>query len=235
MASNRLKFITSAAAALALLCFAVFALAPSTAWLGRTVIDQPYDDDSYLYTGTLKSGKFYGYGKIAFADGTRYEGGFFDGRFHGVGFFYSDEWSFEGVFEHGEPVRGVLRGEEEIVFDENSYALAERWSYIGALGSKGQRGKGVFFFEDGAIYEGECADGLAQGQGMYTDGGGHVLYVGAWQAGLYEGEGEYNAPDGSFNYKGSFRAGKFEGMGTVTTREGELISGTWKSGWRVKK
>jgi len=229
----RKSVIVGCFCALALLCFAVFALVPSTAWSGRTVIDQPYDDNEYLYTGTLKAGKFNGYGKIAFANGTRYEGGFFDGRFHGEGVFYGEDWRLEGLFEDGEPVRGVLYGEEEIIFDENSFALAERWKYTGALSPKGQRGKGAFVFEDGATYEGECAEGLAQGRGTYTDSGGHVLYAGVWQAGLYEGEGEYHAPDGSFSYRGNFRGGKFEGEGAVTTREGKVITGTWKRGWRV--
>ena len=236
MEKSRKAIFSGCLCALALLCLAVFALAPSTAWFGRTVIDAPYDDGGYLYTGTLFAGKFNGYGKIAFKDGTRYDGGFYEGAFHGAGVFIGDGWSFDGIFENGKPVRGLLvTDEKSIKVNGESYELAERWVYIGALGPRGQRGRGTFLFEDGAKYEGECAEGLAQGQGTYTDKDGQLLYEGAWRAGSYEGEGIYTAPDGSFRYKGGFRAGKFEGRGTVTTKEGKKVAGTWKNGWRVAK
>lgn len=215
---------------------ALFALAPSTAWPGRAVENAPYDDGGYFYTGALHAGKFNGYGTVAFPDGARYEGGFYEGAFQGAGIFRCGDWFFDGIFENGEPIEGVLHaGEKEIDFRANRFELAKHWRYAGVLGAKGQRGRGLFIFADGAKYEGECADGLAQGQGTYTDKDGNRLYTGAWRAGSYEGEGAYTAPDGSFTYKGSFRAGKFEGKGTVTTKEGKIVAGMWKSGWRVAK
>ena len=232
---KRRSVVASCLCALVLLCFAVFALVPSTAWFGRTVVDKPYDDGEYMYTGTLKAGKFNGVGKIAFADGTRYEGGFYESCFHGEGTFFGEEWSFEGVFENGKPVSGILHGKEDILVGKDSYELKERWKYTGALGSRGQRGTGAFEFEDGAKYEGECVGGLAQGQGSYTGKDGKLIYKGGWHTGKYEGEGEYTAPDGSFSYKGAFRAGQFEGKGTVTVSGGKTVAGQWRNGWRVSK
>ena len=219
-----------------MLCFAVFALAPSTTWFGRKVIDLPYDDGGFLYTGTLKAGKFNGRGKIFFAGGGGYEGEFLEGRFQGFGIFSGDDWRFEGIFNNGVPQRGTLHTKAgKVTVEPGGLALEGQWDYTGTAGPNGQRGQGEFTFADGAVYKGGFRGGLAEGQGTYYDADGRKRYEGGWSAGLYEGEGSYAAPDGSFAYQGGFRGGKFEGKGTVTAKDGKTTAGTWNSGWRVKK
>ncbi|MDR0532250.1 MAG: hypothetical protein LBG83_09355 [Oscillospiraceae bacterium] len=241
---RRLPVVGWAVCAAALISFAVFSLAPSTAWFGRKVIDKPYDDGGYTYTGTLHAGKFSGGGKVSFSDGSHYEGDFLDGSFQGQGKFTgTDGWSYEGLFENGRPTTGILytkQGELNVDFSRGEIALhnaeaLKLWKYSGGLSARGQRGSGVFTFPDGAKYAGEFANGFAEGQGTYTDGDGKALYTGGWATGLYSGEGKYAAPDGSFRYEGQFANGQFNGEGTVTTKEGKTIAGTWKNGKRVKK
>ena len=217
---------------------ALFALLPGEG-LPRKTENALYDEGGFAYTGTLRAGKFSGQGRIEFAEGGWYEGGLAGGRFEGAGAFGSvDGWEFEGTFSGGKPVRGRFRTEEsEFEADQESgaYALPEGWRYMGLLGAKGPRGQGTFTFADGAVYQGEFLNGTpGGGQGTYTNAAGMVVYTGGWSGGLFDGEGEYHAPDGSFSYKGSFTGGKFNGQGTLTQKDGKVLAGTWKAGWRTK-
>ena len=231
-------------ALLAMLCIygiaalALFALLPGEG-LPRRVENELYDEGSFAYSGTLRAGKFSGYGRIEFAEGGSYEGGFAEGRFEGEGVFASvDGWEFEGTFSTGKPVRGRFKtddGEFEADQESNAYTVKDGWRYLGLLGAKGPRGQGEFTFADGAVYKGEFLNGMpGGGQGIYTDAAGTVIYTGGWNGGLFDGEGEYRAPDGSFTYKGSFAGGKFHGQGTLTKKDGTALGGTWKAGWRTK-
>jgi len=203
----------------------------------RAAAGAPYGEGALSYTGTLRGGKFSGQGRIEFAGGGYYEGAFSNGRFEGPGTFSSvDGWSFEGAFSGGKPVRGVFHTDEgdfEADAESGTYSLEGGWRYMGLLGAKGPRGQGEFTFPDGAVYRGEFLNGLPGGDGAYTDAAGLVVYTGGWRGGRFDGEGEYRAPDGAFTYAGSFLSGRFDGPGTLTRRDGSVLAGTWKAGWRV--
>jgi len=171
----------------------------------------------------------------------------------------AEGWSFEGNFRGGGLADGVFYTDEgDIAANQaiSAYALAEGWSYAGAINAKGQRGEGEFLFASGAKYHGEFLGGLASGRGVYTDEKGTEIYNGEWKNGLFEGKGIYNAPyesvyidekgneiyigewkDGKapYKYEGDFKGGKFDGKGTLTKKDGTVMAGTWKGGWRIKK
>jgi hypothetical protein len=241
MADKRTKkrAIGMAFCACVVLAFALAALAPAGWSIPRNAEKEPYDDGGYLYTGALRGGKFNGHGKIVYDNGEAYEGGFAAGQFEGNGIFTSNAgWRFEGKFHEGILLSGVFKDESGTVkVDQHisHYVRPAQWSYTGPLGQNGQYGVGKFVFFDGAVYQGGFADGLANGNGSYTDAAGRLVYQGAWMNGRFEGKGTYHAPDGSFLYEGAFGGGKFNGEGTLTKKDGTALSGTWKNGWRVKK
>ena len=220
----------------AVIALAMFALLPG---LPRRVTGALYDGGAFAYSGLLRGGKFSGEGRIEFAGGGSYEGGFAEGRFEGQGVFASaDGWEFEGSFSGGKPVRGVFRTQEGDIGadpESNLYSLEGGWRYMGLLGVNGPRGQGEFIFADGAVYRGAFSNGLpGDGEGIYTDSSGNVIYTGGWQDGLFSGKGDYRAPDGAFTYRGSFAGGRFHGQGVVTRQDGTTLAGTWKGGWRTK-
>lgn len=223
----------------AVAALALFALLPGGEGLPRRAANEFYDGGAFAYSGTLRGGKFSGQGRIEFADGGFYEGSFARGRFDGRGVFSSaDGWQFEGAFSEGKPVHGVFRtevGDIEADAESGVYAMEGGWRYMGLLGVNGPRGQGEFTFAGGAVYAGSFFNGLpGGGQGIYTDAAGTVVYTGGWQDGLFSGEGEYRAPDGAFTYQGSFAGGKPHGQGALTRKDGTVLAGTWKAGWRIQ-
>ena len=62
----------------------------------------------FTYTGTIRDGKYDGFGEIIFDNEHRYEGWFSSGRFDGDGIYYSPGWYFQGTFSNGEAVSGAF-------------------------------------------------------------------------------------------------------------------------------
>ena len=62
----------------------------------------------FTYSGTVRDGKYDGFGEIIFDNEHRYEGWFSAGRFDGDGIFYSPGWYFQGTFSGGEAVSGAF-------------------------------------------------------------------------------------------------------------------------------
>jgi len=235
---GRLTAFLAALCVCAVAALALYALLPGEGF-AQKVADEPYDEGAFAYTGTLRGGKFSGKGRIDFAEGGWYEGAFSNGRFDGRGVFACvDGWTFEGAFSEGRPLRGVFHtdgGDFEADPESGIYGLAGGWRYMGLLGAKGPYGQGEFTFADGAVYRGAFQGGMpGGGQGEYTEADGTLIYTGGWSNGLFDGEGEYHAPDGSFSYKGAFRGGRFDGKGALTKRDGAVLGGTWKAGWRIR-
>ena len=66
-------------------------------------------------------------------------------------------------------------------------------------------GKGMYYFSDGCLYEGDYVDGKRSGRGVYR------------------------FPDGSF-FEGEYRDGVVEGRGTFTFADGSAEVGRWEDG-----
>lgn len=207
---------------------------------GRVSEVREKDYDGVAYTGGLLGGRFDGKGLARFGGGERYYGGFADGRFDGQGVFSSSErWDFDGTFEDGQILGGIFRdvGGETILYargETTDTLIGRSWQYEGALGESGQNGEGVFMFADGSTYSGRFFQGLADGEGTYTDASGNVVYEGGFKNGQFDGEGRYYSPEG-WVYEGGFADGLFDGDGTILTEDADVIRGVWERGVQVTR
>lgn len=126
--------------------------------------------------------------------------------------------------------------------------------YVGERNSFNRfHGHGVYTYRNGAVYDGEWADGRKQGQGKQVQPDGSVytgqwqdnlqngqgrmkwangdVYVGQWSAGHMHGKGVFTSANGD-RYQGNFVVDQREGKGVLTHRNGESFDGAWKAGVR---
>lgn len=89
------------------------------------------------------------------------------------------------------------------------------------------RKKGVFYFSDGSIYEGERNKGLADGQGRRTFQDGRV-YEGSFINGYFNGNGVLMEKNGG-KYVGNFERDQRVGYGIQTYPNGEVFKGNWEN------
>jgi hypothetical protein len=87
---------------------------------------------------------------------------------------------------------------------------------------------GIFYFENGDIYEGEWLNGMRHGQGKYTSVNKHV-YSGQYVRDQRHGYGTYRWPEGDV-YVGEYRQDKREGKGTYMDAEGKSQDGYFVNG-----
>ena len=67
-------------------------------------------------------------------------------------------------------------------------------------------GKGIFYYNDGARYEGDWKNGLREGKGIFYYKNGNK-YEGDWKNGLREGKGIYYYKNGN-KYEGYWKDNK---------------------------
>ena len=193
----------------------------------------------FTFSGGMKNGLFSGSGTIELKNGGVFIGEFDNGRFSGDGAYYHsgaetvDDWHFDGVFDSGRVSSGSFSpgGGAAVSVSRDSAAISlygSGWQYIGGFNERGQNGAGSFIFQDGSVYTGGFMNGLADGDGEFTDASGNVIYTGQFRNGLYNGQGIYYSPEG-WSYEGGFKDGQFDGEGTVT--DGGLnVRGIWEEG-----
>ena len=186
------------------------------------------------YTGdTNASGQAHGYGEMIFdncdrysgtyannrkvegvyvwANGTRYEGQWQEGRMYGNGIY---TWVNGDVYE-GQWENSVMHGQGKFA-DTNGAVFIGEWK-------NGEKHYGVWNYEDCPYsrgcrydilrYEGEFMDGFRHGQGTHTKPDGYT-YVGDFYYGKKTGIATITYPDGR-KFVGSVRAG-VPGEGTYT-------------------
>ena len=208
-----------------------------------SVENQEFLAGGFTYSGEMKLGLFYGSGTIDFQNGEMLVGNFIDGRLDGEGVFYSNSeqpgaWRFSGLFGDCFIKSGTiyLADGETIAYTpgaETNALVGRDWQYDGFFGMRGQSGTGLFTFNDGSSYSGGFADGLADGEGAYSDPSGRIIYAGGFKNGLFDGQGSYFSPDG-WSYEGYFKGGKFDGDGAITT-DTATIRGIWAEGVQVER
>eukprot|EP01088_Endostelium_zonatum_P014244 TRINITY_DN3039_c0_g1_i1.p1 TRINITY_DN3039_c0_g1~~TRINITY_DN3039_c0_g1_i1.p1 ORF type:complete len:311 (+),score=76.24 TRINITY_DN3039_c0_g1_i1:321-1253(+) len=109
-------------------------------------------------------GKKHGYGVYTYADGSIYQGDFFNDNFHGRGrYTYADGEMYEGDF-----VNDVFHGHGEYLFSAGD-------RYKGAYENDMMHGSGTYTFKDGRQYNGEFREGRFNGKGIYTYPNGSVF------------------------------------------------------------
>ncbi len=174
-------------------------------------------DGTDIQFGCIKGNCTLGIGTYAYADGSKYEGQFKDGKRHGWGAFYyhnGDKYvgDFNLNFEEGHGT----------IYYQNGQLAKGSWykgEYLGdqlvAKGSVGciqgdcLSGIGKFIYQDGAMtYDGSFADGLPNGLGKCTYSNGEI-------------------------YEGEWKNGGFNGKGTLHLNDGTKVSGLWLNGTLV--
>jgi len=80
-------------------------------------------------------------------------------------------------------------------------------------------------------YTGEWKNGKPEGFGVLIDLSNGAVYTGQFANGLFNGDGEYQWADGG-RYKGQWKNGLREGQGTHTWADGGRYSGLWKDGFQ---
>jgi hypothetical protein len=76
------------------------------------------------YEGPTEAGRMEGDGVYTYEDGTRYEGRFKNGAFHGKGRLIFANGEFRGLWNHGRQVEG------RYVFKDGLEYEAEDWDYV---------------------------------------------------------------------------------------------------------
>jgi len=91
-----------------------------------------------------------------------------------------------------------------------------------------KNGKGVYRFQNGAIYTGDFSQSRPDGRGTLIFANGNK-YVGQWKKNLQEGEGKLILTSGE-TYSGQFTANRFHGYGIYQFKNGNRYEGYWKEG-----
>ena len=215
-------------------CFALGAFGDDSV---KTVERKYYPTGGFSYNGRLNLGYFDGNGAVSFDDGGVYAGEFAEGRPEGEGVFETADtggfWRFTGVFENGFVQNGKfnLKNGETVAYNRSAVTdslTGPGWHYIGAFNMEGQHGSGAFTFPDGSVYTGGFLQGLAHGEGAYTDASGGFVYSGGFKEGLFDGRGKYYGED--WFYEGDFKEGLFDGRGKYHSAEGWSYEGEFLNG-----
>jgi len=140
-----------------------------------------------VYTGEFKNGVPMGQGKVEYESGNIYEANFesVNGTILPVGegrILYADGDIFEGNIGYYESADSI--GPQG--YGKQTYANGN--VYEGNFGETSDnkiapKGQGKKIYASGDVYEGEWKDGQKNGQGVYKDKSGKILYQGPWNNG----------------------------------------------------
>ena len=148
-----------------------------------------------LYEGKFKNKKPDGFGTYHYVNGNKYEGEFSESAMEGLGTFYNKEKKeyFIGEFKNGElNGRGTYRFANGSRLDSefkkgvpskvSTFYTAERDRYEGEMNINEMlpNGKGILYYRNGDIYNGEFQNGDRHGKGKLTEKEGKI-YKGIWK------------------------------------------------------
>ncbi|BCU03105.1 morn repeat domain [Pandoravirus japonicus] len=196
--------------------------------------------------GYWRGGLMHGTGFAVRTDGSRYEGDWVDGKYHGYGIltdgsgcvFYRGRWQQGSA--HGYGVRSDDRccfvGEWEHGLPNGYGTCADtkpdggnRGTYRGMFRDGTYSGYGIVEYNQGDRYEGEWQDGRAHGLGTYTSADAKETYRGHWERGRHDGFGVLVYREGH-RYEGEWRDGERHGHGIYTCVDGWRVCGTFDGG-----
>jgi hypothetical protein len=163
-----------------------------------------------------------GFGEQYEADGTKYVGGFSDGKKDGIGCLIAGPGSRHtpGVY-YGEWKDGFLQGKAVCFYASGS-------TYAGEWMADRENGNGVFF-DAVVIYSGNYEGGVCSGSGMgIWPESGHI-YRGAWKAGKRCGMGRLTYP-GQVYYEGPWVDDQEHGRGMYRGPDGRVAQKTYING-----
>jgi hypothetical protein len=178
------------------------------------------------------------------SDGSRYEGDFKAGRFHGLGLLsWADGTTHQGRFENGQPqgqgersdpsgtrYSGAFR--DGLLEGDGVLKGAEGEHYSGGFAEDQFHGEGRYQTAEGDVWQGQFQHGSASGPGVFRGADGEH-YQGEFRNWRYHGTGTLSLADGS-RYQGQFRNGQYHGEGRLTLADGRLRSGEWRAGSLIR-
>ena len=160
-----------------------------------------YSDGRLKYEGDIVNGKYEGFGKQIFEDGTYYEGQWENNKKNGKGILYYKD----GTIKYdGDFINDKKEGNGKFVFENGEY-------YIGQWFNNKRSGKGKEFCKDGTLkYDGEFFNDQKEGNGKccFEDG---EYYIGQWSNGKMNGQGKFYDKNNRLLYNGNFKNGVFQG------------------------
>jgi hypothetical protein len=197
-------------------------------WTGNWKRGQPVDDKGNILTnifpgqkeevqlvevqtGCISGDCQNGDGIFGYANGSKYEGKFKDGKPHGSGTFKDVNGDvYVGLFRNG------LRSGQGTLY------LTDGSKQIGIWKEGGFVGKPQ---EEYGCLQGDCANG----RGTYVSKSEGSRYVGAFQNNRPHGQGVMEYANGE-RYSGEWKNGQFSGRGKLFLLDGTEVSGYWDAG-----
>ncbi len=128
--------------------------------------------DGSRYEGKFVDGRRSGHGTLDLKNGTRYTGGFSDDAMTGI---------FKIDYPNGNSYVGDLKNGK--LDGHGIYAWADGKQYGGAFHDNAASGQGTMIYPDGSQYEGEFRQWGINGEGTKTDASGHAVH-GVWEGGV---------------------------------------------------
>ncbi len=179
------------------------------------VIAQLLDDDGTdIQVGCVMGDCENGEGVFAFANGSKYEGQFYNGKMDGWGtWYYANGEKYIGTFKENYP-----HGRGNMYASKGAITSGEwlQGEYIGDGRAKnGQLG----------CISGDCTNGT----GTYVYKNASAKFVGTFRNGLAHGKGICEFSNGD-RYEGEWKKGKFEGQGVLIFKDGRRADGHWIAG-----
>jgi hypothetical protein len=167
-----------------------------------------------VYTGGFVKDKKHGRGHSVNADGSEYEGEYTNNEANGMGTFRAD----------GESYTGQWVGNEQC--GHGRYVYSNGDVYDGEWRSSLQWGHGTMTFADGSTYVGDYEEDNAQGTGTFTDAATGDVYSGQWYDGVREGKGMLKYGNGDV-FEGVFENDQKHGPGKFIPKKGVTLTGEW--------
>lgn len=177
--------------------------------------EEPVDDGTNIQSGCLSGDCKNGTGAFAYPDGSKYEGGFANGKYSGQGVFtFANGDKYTGAFKdnypNGQGIRTYQNGTpvENGEWREGEFVGASliESGKTGCVDGNCDNGKGTFIFKQGsAKYTGDFLGSVPHGYGvcLYTNGD---------------------------RYRGEWADGAFTGKGTLYLHTGTEVTGFWDEG-----
>lgn len=124
------------------------------------------------YEGEFRAGMYHGKGTLVSANGSKYSGEFRNGMFHGKGTL---------IIANGDRYVGEFK--EFKFHGQGVYTWSNGQTYAGEFSDGWQHGQGTFTLPSGEKYAGQFSYDRRHGQGTYTHSDGSVLHSGMWANG----------------------------------------------------
>ncbi|GMF22429.1 unnamed protein product [Phytophthora lilii] len=187
------------------------------------------------YSGACRRGRPWGKGTCKFANGSAYTGDWIDGLREGRGICVNPDGTIlEGDWQHSVFVKAVRSPSRFVDVSLSSNTPPSSQKRLNS--STESDGEGEYpmsgahhhVFPNGDTYEGEFADGLRNGFGIFTECATGSTYEGQWLQDLRHGSGILTSGSKDFIYDGAWENDKRCGYGHCVISGGrETYSGQW--------